>query len=182
MWKIDACLDTLNSWQYFNSCDLRWGYWQMGINERDHDKTVFVMRKGQWHFKVLSFGLCSSPSQFAHIMELVLSGLTYDLCLVYLDDVLVFSKTLDEHYDRLTAIFDQLSAICFSVRLPFLAMLQRPGIECNPSKVAAIAGRPWPMNISEVRTFCGLVFHAGLCAYGPATAQPLQKECALQPG
>jgi len=79
----------------------------MEIDERDCDKIAFVMRKGQWHFKVLSFGLCSAPSQFVCIMELVLSGLTYDTCLVYLDDILIFSKT-EEHCDQLTAIFDRL--------------------------------------------------------------------------
>jgi len=57
---------------------------------------------------VLSFGLCNAPSQFARIMELVMSGLTYDICLVYLDDILVFSKTFEEHCDRLSTIFDRL--------------------------------------------------------------------------
>jgi len=69
-----------------------------------------VTRKGQWRFKVLSFGICNVPSQFAHIMELVMSGLTYmyDICLVYLDDILVFSKTFEEHCDRLSTIFNRL--------------------------------------------------------------------------
>ena len=62
--------------------------------ERDRDKTAFVTCKGLWRFKVLSFGLANAPSQFARIMELVMSGLTYDVCLVYLDDILIFSKTL----------------------------------------------------------------------------------------
>jgi len=74
--KIDTCLDTLNGCQYYSSCDLRWGYWQTEIDERDRDKMAFVTWKGQWRFKVLSFGLCNAPSQFARIMELVMSGLT----------------------------------------------------------------------------------------------------------
>jgi len=105
--KIDTCLDTLNGCQYYSSCDLRWGYWQTEIDERDRDKTAFVTRKGQWHFKVLSFRLCNAPSQFARIMELVMSGLTYDICLVYLDDILVFSKTFEEHCNWLSTIFDR---------------------------------------------------------------------------
>jgi len=63
--KIDSCLDTLNSCEFFSSCDLHWGYWQTEIDERDRDKTAFVTRKGQWRFKVLSFGLANAPSQFA---------------------------------------------------------------------------------------------------------------------
>jgi len=62
--KIDTCLDTLNGCQFYSSCDLRWGYWQTEIDERDRDKTAFVTRKWQWRFKVLSFGLCNAPSQF----------------------------------------------------------------------------------------------------------------------
>jgi len=92
---IDNCLDTLNGCKFFSSCDLRWGYWQTEIDDRDRDKTAFVTRKGQWRFKVLSFGLANAPSQFARIMELVMSGLTHDVCLIYLDDILVFSKSFD---------------------------------------------------------------------------------------
>jgi len=57
----------------------------------------------------LSFGLANAPSQFVRIMELVMSGLTYDVCLVYLDDILIFSKTFDEHLDRLATVFDRLA-------------------------------------------------------------------------
>ena len=58
--KIDTCLDTLNGCEFFSTCDLRWGYWQTEIDERDRDKTAFVTRKGQWRFKVLSFGLANA--------------------------------------------------------------------------------------------------------------------------
>ena len=122
--KIDTCLDTLNGCEFFSTCDLRWGYWQTEIDERDRDKTAFVTRKGQWRFKVLSFGLANAPSQFvlsfglanapsqfARIMELVMSGLTYDVCLVYLDDILIFSKTFDEHLDRLATVFGRLDRL-----------------------------------------------------------------------
>ena len=69
--KIDTCLDTLNGCEFFSTCDLRWGYWQTEIDEHDRDKTAFVTRKGQWRFKVLSFGLANAPSQYARIMKLV---------------------------------------------------------------------------------------------------------------
>ena len=103
-------VDTLNGCEFFSTCNLRWrwGYWQTEIDERDRDKTAFVTRKGQWRFKVLSFGLANAPSQFVRIMELVMSGLTYDVCLVYLDDILIFSKTFDEHLDRLATVFGRL--------------------------------------------------------------------------
>ena len=165
--KIDTCLDMLNGSKYFSSCDLRQGYWQTMIDERDRDKTAFVTRKGQWRFKVLSFGLCNAPSQFARTMELVLSGLTWAVCLVYLDDILVFSRTFEEHCDRLAAVFERLErhtlklkpSKChlFQRKLTFLGhVVSENGIECDPDKVAAIAEWPRPTNVSEVRTFCGL--------------------------
>jgi len=123
--------------------------------------------KGQWCFKVLSFGLCNAPSQFARIMELDMSGLTYDICLVYLDDILVFSKMFEEHCDWLLTIFDRLERYTlklkptkchlFQRKVKFLGhVVSEKGIVCEPDKVTAIATWPTPTNILEVRTFCGL--------------------------
>jgi len=164
---------------------LRWGYWQTEIDERDRDKTVFVTRKGQWHFKVVSFGLCNVPSQFARIMELVMSGLTYDICLVYLDDILVFLKTFEQHCDWLSTIFDRLQRYTLKLKPTKYHLFQRTvkflghvvigkGIECDPDKVSAIATWPTPTNISEVRTFCGLAsYHRTLVQEFTKLAKPL---------
>jgi len=100
-------------------------------------------------------------------MELVMSGLTYDICLVYLDDILVFSKTFKEHCDRLSTIFDRLERYTlklkptkchlFKTKVKFLGhVVSEKGIECDPDKVVAIATWPTLTNILEVRTFCGL--------------------------
>jgi len=165
--KIDTCLDTMNGCEFFSTHDLRWGYWQTEIDERNRDKTAFVTRKGQWRFKALSFGLANAPSQFARIMELVISGLTYDVCLVYLDDILIFLKTFDEHLDHLVTVFDRLDHYALKLKPSKCSLFQRKvsflghvvsgrGIECDPNKVASIATWPTPTNIAEVRTFCGL--------------------------
>ena len=100
-------------------------------------------------------------------MELVLSGLSYEVCLIYLDDILVFSRTFEEHCDRLAAVFSRLekhtlklkAAKChlFQRKVVFLGhVVSADGIECDPDKTAAIAEWPRPTNIQEVRTFCGL--------------------------
>jgi len=165
--KIDTCLDTLNGCEFFSTCDLQWGYWQMEIDERDRDKTAFVTWKGQWRFKVLSFSLANVPSQFASIMELVMSGLTYDICLVYLDDILVFSRTFDEHLEHVATVFDRLERYSiklkpskcslFQSKVTFLGhIVSGRGIECDKEKQVTIATWPTPTSISEVRTFCGL--------------------------
>jgi len=183
--KIDTCLDTLNGCEFFSTCDLRWGYWQTEIDERDRDKTAFVTHKGQWRFKVLSFGLANALSQFARIMELVMSGLTYDVCLVYLDDILVFSKTFDEHLERLATVFDRLNRYLLKLKPSKCSLFQRKvsffchvvsgqGIECDPEKVATIATWPTPTSIAEVHTFCGLAsyYHTFVCNFA-TKARPL---------
>jgi len=162
--KIDTCLDALNGCEFFSTCDLRCGYWQTEIDERDRDKTAFVTRKGQWRFKVLTFGLANAASQFARIMELVMSGLTYDVCLVYLDDILIFSKTFDEHLERLATVFDWLDRYALKLKPSKCSLFQRKvsflghvvsgdGIECDPDKIAAITTWPTPASIADVRTF-----------------------------
>ena len=162
--KIDTCWEVHAS---SNSCDLRQGCWQTMLDKEDRDKTAFVTRKGQWRFKVLSFGLCNAPSQFARTMELVLSGLSYEVCLIYLDDILVFSRTFEEHIDRLAAVFSRLeqhtlklkASKChlFQRQVTFLGhVVSQDGIECDSDKTAAIADWPRPTNIHEVRMFCGL--------------------------
>ena len=100
-------------------------------------------------------------------MELVLSGLSYEVCQIYLDDILVFSRTFGEHIDRLAAVFSRLekhtrklkASKChlFQRKVTFLGhVVSQDGIECDPDKTAAIADWPRPTNIHEVRTFCGL--------------------------
>jgi len=73
--RIDTCLDALGDSMYFSTMDLRSGFWQMTINPRDADKTAFVTKKGQFRFRVLSFGLANSPSIFQRLMTMVLAGL-----------------------------------------------------------------------------------------------------------
>jgi len=78
--------------------------------------------RGSRDFKVLIFGLPNAPSQFARIMELVMSGLTYDVCL---DDILVFSKTFNEHLERLATVFDRLDCYLLKLKLSKCSLFQR---------------------------------------------------------
>ena len=183
--KIDTFFDQLNGSHYFSSCDLRQGYWQTVISEEDRDKTAFVTRKGQWRFKVHSFGLCNAPSQFARTMELILAGFTYHTCLIYLDDILVFSWTFGEHCERLGAVLDRLDkhtlklkpSKChlFQHKVSFLGhVVSGRGIECDPSKTVAISAWPRPVSISEVRTFCGLAsYYRNFVPHFAHIAKPL---------
>jgi hypothetical protein len=89
--RIDSCLESLGQACYFSTLDLRTGYWQTEIHKDDVSKTSFVTRSGQYAFTVLPMGLANAPSQFQRLMDLVLAGLLWDSCLVYLDDIIVMS-------------------------------------------------------------------------------------------
>ena len=91
---IASCLELLAGLCLFSMLDLRAGYFQTEIDPADADKTAFITRSGQYRFTVLSMGLTNAPSQFQSLMDLVLSTLLWDACLVYLDDVIVFRTLL----------------------------------------------------------------------------------------
>ena len=74
------------------------------MKEEDSEKTAFICREGQYKFKTMPFGLCNAGATFKRLMDLVMSGLNFEVCLVYLDDVIVFSSTMDEHFDRLRVV------------------------------------------------------------------------------
>ena len=85
-------LDTLGGSVWFSTVDLKSGYWQVELQNEDKEKTAFFMGNGLWQFKVMPFGLCNLPAIFERLMELVLVGLSWKVCLVYLDDFIVHAK------------------------------------------------------------------------------------------
>ena len=92
----------------FSTLDLRQGYWQVELDPRTADKTTFVTRRGSWKFRVLAFGLSNAPAVFQRLMDRVLVGLTWEVCLAFLDDIIVFSRTFEQHLERLGLVFDRL--------------------------------------------------------------------------
>ena len=89
--RINDCLDSLCGAKWFSTLDLASGYWQMGVHPDDREKTAFTCQSGLFQFKVLPFGLTNAPSSFKRLMEKVLAGLQFDICLIYLDDVIMKS-------------------------------------------------------------------------------------------
>ena len=161
---IDTCLGSMNGAMWFTTLDLRSGYHAIPIKEADRDKTAFVTRRGCFRYKMLSFGLTTAPSVFQRLMDLVLCGLTYDTCLVYLDDIIVYSTDFDTHVQRLQEVFDRLRGAnlklhvkkcrLFQRRVAFLGhVLSEAGIEVQEDKVAAVRDWTTPRNLSELRSF-----------------------------
>lgn len=89
--------------------DLKSGYWQVEIDDKDREKTAFSIGGGLWQFSVMSFGLCNAPATFERLMERILKGLHWKISLVYLDDIIVMGKKIDDHLqNHLQEVFKRL--------------------------------------------------------------------------
>ena len=114
--RIDDTLDTLAGSQWFSilHVDMVSGYWQVEVGVEDRKKTAFCTPNGLFEFKVMPFGLCNGPATFQRLMDLVLAGLQMSHCLVYVDDVIVMSRSFQEHLRNLRQVFERLrEAVCF---------------------------------------------------------------------
>ena len=99
--RIDATLNSLVGCKYFTTLDLASGYWQVALEESDKEKTAFSTSQGHYEFNVMPFGLTNPPATFQRLMECALAGLTNEKCLIYLDDIIVFSSTFSDHLKQL---------------------------------------------------------------------------------
>ena len=98
----DDILDTLHGARWFSTLDLKSGYWLVPIPEQDKGKTAFRTSSGQlFEFNQVPFGLCNAPATFSRLMDRVLAGLRWETCLFYLNDIIVFAATWEEHLARL---------------------------------------------------------------------------------
>ena len=110
---LDETLGTLGGAQYLSTLDLASGYWQVPLKEEDMAKTAFTTpgtANSLWEFTVMPFGLCGAPASFQRLMEILLAGLNWESCLVYLDDIIIFSQSFEEHLGRLESVLSRLRA------------------------------------------------------------------------
>ena len=98
---ISESLEALGGSQFFSSMDLMSGFWQVQMDDASREKTAFTMQAGLYEFITMPFGLCNALGTFQRLIECVLHGLTWHIALIYLDDVLVYSRTFDEHLHHL---------------------------------------------------------------------------------
>ena len=110
--RIDDMLDQLGKSKYFSTLDLASGYWQMRMDPDSQEKTAFVTPQGLYKILVMPFGLINAPSTFQQMMQKLLTGLNPangpDFVSVYVEDVLIFSETLEEHIHHIQLVLDKL--------------------------------------------------------------------------
>ena len=165
--RIDDTLTTLAGSCWFSTLDLKAGYWQVGIHEKDKEKTAFSTGSGLYQFNVMPFGLCNAPATFERLMDLVLRGFTWKTCLVYLDDVMVVGRNFEEHLKNLKDVFSRIKSAnlklnpkkcsLFQNQVEFLGhVVSQDGIQTDHRKTEAIRNWPKPRDKHELRSFLGL--------------------------
>ena len=166
--RVDEALEALHGAKYFSSLDLAQGYLQCKMKEKDVHKTAFrVGSGGLYEFVRMPFGLCNAPATFQRLMDAVLGEQTYESLLIYLDDILLFSKTIDQMIDRLDMVFTKLGNAGLKVKPQkcFLFMKEvnylghvifERGVETDPKKIEVIRDWKTPKTETELRSFLGL--------------------------
>ena len=165
--RIDEFLDQLAGSKWFSCLDLSAGYWQVEVEPEDRQKAAFITRHDLFEFNVMPFGLCNAPATFERLMELVLSGLHWHICVIYLDDIIIFGKTFSEMIKNLDMVLERFaqaglklkSQKCqlFKKEVDFLGhVINEQGVHTNPQKIECVKNWPLPENIIELRSFLGL--------------------------
>ena len=184
--RIDDTLDTLAGSQWFSTLDLVSGYWQVEVAESDRAKTAFITQEGLFEFKVMPFRLCNEPATFQRLMNLVLAGVQWSECLVYLDDIIVLGKTYEDHLQNLSTVLHKLQCANLRLKQPKCAFcrkevlylghkVSREGVSTDPMKVEKVANWPTPTTTQEVQQFLGLSsYYRKFIQNFASIARPLQ--------
>ncbi|GJW63148.1 putative reverse transcriptase domain-containing protein [Tanacetum coccineum] len=166
--RIDDLFDQLQGLQFFSKIDLRSGYHQLRVHEDDIPKTAFRTRYRHFEFTVMPFGLTNAPAVFMDLMNRVCRPYLDKFVIVFIDDILIYSKTREEHVEHLRLVLELLkkeklyakfSKCEFWLReVQFLGhVINGNGIHVDPSKIEAVKNWKAPRTLSEVRSFLGLV-------------------------
>ena len=165
--RVDELFDQLQGKRYFSKVDLRSGFHQVRVSIDDILKTAFRTRFGHFEFLVMPFGLTNAPATFMTLMDSVLRPYLGKFVVVFLDDILIFSKTEEEHLEHLRLVFNELrthalyakQSKCefFKNEIHYLGhTISFSGINMDTDKVDAILRWPHPTNVEELQIFLGM--------------------------
>ncbi|BHF84347.1 hypothetical protein SprV_0902749800 [Sparganum proliferum] len=165
--RLDDTIDVLGQAAWFSTLALKSGYWQVEIHPNERHKTAFTVPQGLLEFQTLPFGLCNAAATFQRLMYRVLRHLIPYKCLVYLDDIIVFGRSTEEHNSNLREVLEALQEAgltlnptkCLFLRseVQFLGHLISPGrISTLPDRIKHIRTWPTPTNQTELRSLLGL--------------------------
>ena len=165
--RIDDTLDSLQEAKFISTLDLRTGYWQVEMDEKSREKTAFITQKGLFEFKVMPYGLTNAPATFQRLMDVVLAGLKWQCCLVYIDDVIIYSSTFEQHIEDLKKVFEALRSANLTLKTSkchfcrretkYLGhVITKEGVKPDPDLIKSVVDFPRPQTIKDVQSFLGL--------------------------
>jgi TolA-binding protein len=165
--RIDEMLESFRTANWFSTIDLASGYWQVEMEEEDKEKTAFISHQGLYEFNVMPFGLKNAPGTFQRLMNYILQDYLGKFVAVYLDDIIIYSKTYEQHIDHVKLVLEALRKAILKIKLkkcyfcfPNIAFLGhivgRNGISVDPSKVEKVKDYPTPTSLKELRAALGL--------------------------
>ena len=186
--RIDDTLDSLQEAKFVSTLDLRSGYWQVEMDKNSRDKTAFVTHKGLFQFNVMPFGLTNAPATFQRLMDIVLAGLKWQCCLVYIDDVVIYSPTFEQHLVDLKNVFEALKTANLTLKaskcqfcrpeMRYLGhIITQQGIKPDPDLIKSVTHFPQPKKIKDVQSFLGLTgYYRKFIRNYAKIAEPLLKQ------
>ncbi|UYV71593.1 K02A2.6-like [Cordylochernes scorpioides] len=164
---IQDMFDRLHGSRFFSTLDVAWGYWQIEMDPQSIQKTAFVTNDGHYEFLVMPFGLKNAASTFQRIIQHILGELLWKGTCSFQDDILVYTKTWQEHIELLSKVFDKLRQYNMKLKLSkcifgrtevkYLGhIISHNQLKPDPGKVKSIQDFPRPDTVKKVRQFMGL--------------------------
>ncbi|GJR08503.1 putative reverse transcriptase domain-containing protein [Tanacetum coccineum] len=165
--RIDDLFDQLQGSSVYSKIDMRLGYHQLRVREEDIPKTAFRTRYGHYEFQVMPFGLTNAPAVFMDLMNRVCKPFLDKFVIVFIDDILIYSKNKKEHEEHLKAVLELLKkerlyakfSKCefWILKVQFLShVIDSQGIHVDPAKIKSIKDWESPKTPMEIRQFLGL--------------------------
>ena len=165
--RLDETLDSLAGAKYFTVLDMKSGYYQIKMADEHKERTAFsVGPLGLFQYNRMPFGLTNCPATYQRLMQEIFGDLINRECVIFLDDILVYSKTFEEHVERLQHVFDKIREVGMKLsakkcnfcqpQVKYLGhVVSAKGVSTDPDKTAKVSNWPTPTNVDEVRSFVG---------------------------